>query len=387
MTDHTLIVGQSGCGKSSVVRRIVEEVIIQTNFKIIILDLNADFVRIKQVKNKDDTGFRRVWDKKMNSELSLFSPSFSDRNNLNISWDDIDKEELRELLSLTPAEEPEATYLVDFIKEEGKEWTFGEWKEVASSIVKWARQYFQGCPSKLETLARFISVTTSIRTAQRVATALKDVFDLGIWDEQASCYGLSSLFPSERQYKGDLRQKLLPQVTCVDLATLGEDLSRLFISRYLLKRLWSTVRHDYSYTIKKKQPDERVPIFVIVDEAHRLASDRPQGPLEASLLGWFRRIAAEGRKHKLFLMLATQRPLKLHGDVLSECQNLCVMRLVTETDRTLLSKSLGFIKKNTLARAKKFRNGQCMFAGSWTNYEIREVKKALPYRTEPSIVK
>jgi len=43
--------------------------------------------------------------------------------------------------------------------------------------------------------------------------------------------------------------------------------------------------------------DNRVPTFVIVDEAHTLIPEKPRGKPEESLREQFRTIAAEGRKY------------------------------------------------------------------------------------------
>ena len=66
-------------------------------------------------------------------------------------------------------------------------------------------------------------------------------------------------------------------------------------------------------------------VLLVVDEAHNVC------PARAPTRSGHRhrhtvRIAAEGRKYGLYLLLATQSPGKLHPDVLSQCENLLLMR-------------------------------------------------------------
>ena len=44
------------------------------------------------------------------------------------------------------------------------------------------------------------------------------------------------------------------------------------------------------------------------------------------------RIAAEGRKFGLYLLVSTQRPQKVHPNVVSQCDNLVLMRLNSAAD-------------------------------------------------------
>lgn len=402
---HILIVGQSGSGKSFMVGRLIEEMVLNTDAKIVILDLNADFGQLDKINkavwdqtkekdlfpgllreeydyNRTAEEFEKAWTHKTNKEFLLVSKN--PPNKMCISWDTLSKKELRELLGLELFKEPEAVRLIDLLKDQSmsNKWTFAEWKNVNSLMVKWVYKYFPECDAKFQSLASYISIVTSIPAVQRVATALDDAFDYGIWTAPNDVGAFDNLFDREPNFT----VQKLPRITCIDLNSIYDELPRLFVTRYLLERLWRGAVNDRRRTPTKNGTDEPVPIFVVVDEAHRLAPnlERVEKPLEAEVFELFQRFAAEGRKNKLFLVLITQRPSKLHPNILSECDNLCVMHIASDTDRKLLGESFGFTDKDkeTLVGVGGFKTGQALFAGGWVENKVLEALRVAPRRTK-----
>lgn len=78
---------------------------------------------------------------------------------------------------------------------------------------------------------------------------------------------------------------------------------------------------------KTKKPEPRVPTFLVIDEAHNVASFEPANTTARGIRDQVRTIAAEGRKYGVFLILCTQRPDKIDSLVTSECQNRLLMKL------------------------------------------------------------
>lgn len=114
----------------------------------------------------------------------------------------------------------------------------------------------------------------------------------------------------------------------------------------------------------------RVPTFVVVDEAHNLMPAITKGHASESLRDQFRTIAAEGRKFGVFLILCTQRPDKLDPLVISECENVALMRIgsksVLNTSKDSLG--LGHIPGRRLEQCLAFEKGRVMICGKWTNH-------------------
>jgi DNA helicase HerA-like ATPase len=93
------------------------------------------------------------------------------------------------------------------------------------------------------------------------------------------------------------------------------------------------------------EPFLRHPIAIFCDEAHLYIPERQQGAAGEISVGIFERIAKEGRKYGVGLVVISQRPSEVNRTVLSQCNNLVAMRLTNGDDqsvvRRLLPDSLG----------------------------------------------
>jgi len=83
----------------------------------------------------------------------------------------------------------------------------------------------------------------------------------------------------------------------------------------------------------------RDPILLICEEAHRYVPDRGEAEY-AEAQRAIRRIAREGRKYGLGLMLVSQRPSDIEGTVISQCNTWLVMRLTNLADHQHVSRFL-----------------------------------------------
>jgi DNA helicase HerA-like ATPase len=113
------------------------------------------------------------------------------------------------------------------------------------------------------------------------------------------------------------------------------------------------------------QGNERDPVLIVVDEAHNVCSAKPEDPLQALATERLVQIAAEGRKYGLWLLLATQQPGKIHPNVLSQCDNLVVLRMNSAADLALLGETFGAVPPQMLAQSPGFRQGEMLLAGGF----------------------
>ena len=75
-----------------------------------------------------------------------------------------------------------------------------------------------------------------------------------------------------------------------------------------------------------------MPVLLAVDEAHNVFPATTDDPLLAATTDLGTLIAGEGRKFGSHLFVATQRPGKVHPIVVSQCDNLVLMRMNGATD-------------------------------------------------------
>lgn len=123
----------------------------------------------------------------------------------------------------------------------------------------------------------------------------------------------------------------------VDFSEVPSDMLPLIIS--LVAKL--------IFSVQQWTPIEnRHPIALFCDEAHLYIPERQSSSGgEAFAVETFERIAKEGRKYGVGLVVISQRPSEVNRTVLSQCNNLVAMRLTNGDDqnvvRRLLPDSLG----------------------------------------------
>jgi uncharacterized protein len=81
-----------------------------------------------------------------------------------------------------------------------------------------------------------------------------------------------------------------------------------------------------------REERENNPVLLVCEEAHRYVPNRGEAQYEAAQDA-IRRLAKEGRKYGIGLMLISQRPSEVEATVLSQCNTWIVMRITNESDR------------------------------------------------------
>lgn len=89
-------------------------------------------------------------------------------------------------------------------------------------------------------------------------------------------------------------------------------------------------------------PALRHPVLLVCDEAHLYLPNDGQGTTvsERRALENFGRIAKEGRKHGVGLLVVSQRPADVSSTILSQCNNIICLRLTNETDQSVVRRHM-----------------------------------------------
>lgn len=103
------------------------------------------------------------------------------------------------------------------------------------------------------------------------------------------------------------------------------------------------------------------PVFFVLEEAHNFVPGGQGARSQAA--GIIKRIASEGRKFGLFLILVTQRPYKIHGDTLSQCNSQIIMRLTNPQDQLAIKQSSEGISEGLLADLPGLNVGEAVILG------------------------
>ena len=104
------------------------------------------------------------------------------------------------------------------------------------------------------------------------------------------------------------------------------------------------------------------PVFIVLEEAHNFVpGGRAEGGGHAAR--WLKRIASEGRKFGLFLVLVTQRPNRIHQDTLSQCGSQIIMRLTNPEDQSAIRRASESISESLLGDLPGLNVGEAVVLG------------------------
>jgi hypothetical protein len=130
------------------------------------------------------------------------------------------------------------------------------------------------------------------------------------------------------------------QITIIDLNTIEDDVVEV-ISCVLTRMIFDQ--------LKIIEPRNTFPVNLVLEEAHRYISEHKNSSFgEANKI--FNRVAKEGRKYGLFLLVSSQRPSELSRTVLSQCSNFIVHRIQNPEDLSQIRQMTPHISANVLSR-------------------------------------
>lgn len=104
------------------------------------------------------------------------------------------------------------------------------------------------------------------------------------------------------------------------------------------------------------------PVLLICEEAHRYVPDRGEAQYAAAQEA-IRRVAKEGRKYGLGLMLVSQRPSDIEGTVLSQCGTWLVLRLTNASDQSHVARFLPDSMASMVALLPTLPRREALFVG------------------------
>ena len=308
---HTFWCGQSGSGKTYALGVLLEEVLLQTELPMIIFDPNGDFVRLADVREDAPS---ELADQLRQREIRVLRPRSQPGEDLRVRFTALELPAKAAMLRLDPlidrAEYNTLLHLEELFKER-------EQDRILPTL--------QGSPDSAHN-----------------SLALR-IDNLGLlnWEIWAGGEPAATEIIDTR-----------PSATVLDLGGFRHNEEPLLVALSILDELWL-------------RRNERRPVLLVIDEAHNLCTPDLAGPLLTAVRDRIIQIAAEGRKYGLWLLLSTQRPSKVHPGIISQCDNLALMKMSSQGDLDELGKVFGFAPPSLLSLAPQFRQGEALFAGGF----------------------
>ena len=317
---HTFLCGQSGSGKTYALGMLLEQLLLHTDLDIVIIDANSDYVRLGDIRSEIDAVNAGTY-RKRSRGLAVFRPAphaVSDRLTLRIWFSDLAEVEQAAILQLNPLADGDAYAALSTLTGsfDGKRFSLDD-------VLMRAR-------------------ASDDDGARQLALRMQNlrVADWAVW-----AHG------RERSTTDVIGDKM--RAIVLDVGTLASAPEKAVVAAALLGGLW-------------RNRERRRPRLIVIDEAHNFCAGDPQTMLHKNAVEYCINIAGEGRKFGLYLLLSTQRPQKIHTNVLSQCDNLMLMRMNSLTDLAELSGAFSFVSPTLLEEAVHFRQGEALIAGRIT---------------------
>ncbi len=314
---HTFMCGQSGSGKTYTTGALFERLLSETTLPIVILDPNSDHIHLGSVRDPDDHSpeserFRAAAESVRVARARGHDASFvlcADFSDLGLDWQAL-------LLRLHPIGDADE---------------FDALRRVTATLAE---------PYSVHdvvdaALASFTDDPLAARIARRIGNL--GIADWGVW---------------RRDDETSLARVGVRDERCVvlDLGSLSGPDERTVVALALLGSRWARRR-------------ERDPVLIAIDEAHNVLPAATDDPLLRATTDLGVLIAGEGRKFGLHLFVATQRPSKVHPNVVSQCDNLILMRMNGSGDVDDLVSLFSHVPEAMIRSSPGFGLGQALFAG------------------------
>lgn len=308
---HTFWCGQSGSGKTYALGVVLEQLLIHTELPILVLDPNADFVRLPEIRPDAPADLAATMPL---SDLKVLRPNEDGDSALRARYLDMSLRAKAAVLRLDPVADP-----AEF-----------------NALLRAIRDH---SPTTTDELVTTLKESADVGQRQ-LATRIENL-ELLEWQVWAR-----ALTPAKEVV--DRRHR----ATVLDLGGFRRPEESQVVALDVLDHLWET-------------RESRQPVLIVIDEAHNLCPAEPLTPVEQALTERIVQIAAEGRKFGLWLLLSTQRPGKVHPNAVSQCDNLGLMKMTSPRDLAELADLFGYAPPELLRQAQTFTQGQSLMAGGF----------------------
>lgn len=118
------------------------------------------------------------------------------------------------------------------------------------------------------------------------------------------------------------------------------------------------------------------PVLLVCEEAHRYVPNRGEAQYEAAQSA-IRRIAKEGRKYGVGLLLVSQRPSEVEATVLSQCNSWIVLRVTNDADREHVRSVLPDSMSGLTKMLSGLRRQEAIFVGQAATLPTRVMIRSL----------
>lgn len=192
-----------------------------------------------------------------------------------------------------------------------------------------------------------------------------------IFGNESTGLSLEDVISQLMGYKTDAKSN----ITILDLSGIPFEVLSITVS--LITRLL----FDYGYYYRRSKNKCDTPLLLVYEEAHKYAPRSGLARYKASLSA-IERIAKEGRKYGVSLLIASQRPSEISETIFSQCSNFLAMRLTNPDDQSYVRRLLPDTLGNITEGLPSLEAGEALLIGEATIMPC--VVYVIPCNPEPS---
>ena len=160
-----------------------------------------------------------------------------------------------------------------------------------------------------------------------------------------------------KQFLGYLNKA---NVTIIDLSGIPFEVLSITVS--LVSRLIFDFCFHYSKLRHKEDSLSDVPVMMVCEEAHNYIPQRDESAYRASRKS-LERIAKEGRKYGLSLMVVSQRPSEVSETIFAQCNNFVALRLTNHADQNYVKRLFPDNSSGLTDILPNLAPGECIVVG------------------------
>ena len=148
-------------------------------------------------------------------------------------------------------------------------------------------------------------------------------------------------------------------IKVIDLSEVPSDILPIIIGT--LTRLI----YDIQFWMTPESTQVRHPLVFICDEAHKYMPNNSSKlkSVEKKSLDIFEKIAKEGRKYGVGLLVVSQRPSELNTTIFSQCNNIISLKISNDRDKSAVSNMLTDSLSGLIDILPNLDKGECIVVG------------------------
>lgn len=149
------------------------------------------------------------------------------------------------------------------------------------------------------------------------------------------------------------------RIKVIDLSEVPSDMLSIVIG------IVTRIIYDIQFWMTPQKDEVRHPLVIVCDEAHIYMSNdmSKMKAVEKKSLEIFEKIAKEGRKYGIGLLIVSQRPAELNTTILSQCNNIVSLKVTNDRDKSAVAAMLTDSLVGIVEMLPNLDVGECIVVG------------------------